>query len=74
MLETLRNALKVKEIRKRLLYTFMMLVVVRLGSQIPLPFVNGDTVKSITSQFSEGLSASSLLLQVVQWKICLFSH
>ena len=54
MLETLRNALKVKEIRKRLLYTFMMLVVVRLGSQIPLPFVNGDTVKSITSQFSEG--------------------
>ena len=45
MLETLRNALKVKEIRKRLLYTFMMLVVVRLGSQIPLPFVNGDTVK-----------------------------
>ena len=65
MLETLRNALKVKEIRKRLLYTFMMLVVVRLGSQIPLPFVNG---------LAKGLSASSLLLQVVQWKICLFSH
>lgn len=54
MLETLRNALKVKEIRKRILYTFLMLIVVRLGSQIPLPFVNADTVKSITSQFSEG--------------------
>ena len=52
MLETLRNALKVKEIRKRLLYTFMMLVVVRLGSQIPIPFVNGDAIKDIMSNFS----------------------
>lgn len=54
MLETLRNALKVKEIRNRLLYTLMMLVVVRLGCQVPIPFVNSDTVHSITSQFSEG--------------------
>ena len=42
MLETLRNALKVKEIRKRLLYTFMMLVVVRFGSELPIPGVKTD--------------------------------
>ena len=42
MLETLRNAFKIKDIRKKLFYTFMMLVVVRLGSQLPVPGVNRD--------------------------------
>lgn len=47
MLETLKKALKVKEIRKRLLYTFLMMVVVRLGCQIPIPFVNSETIAEI---------------------------
>lgn len=42
MLETLRNALKTKEIRSRILFTFFMLIVVRLGSQLPIPGVNSD--------------------------------
>ena len=42
MLKTLRNALKVEEIRKRLFFTFLMLIVVRIGSQLPLPGVNRD--------------------------------
>lgn len=42
MLETLRNAFRVKDIRKKLFFTFMMLVVVRLGSQLPVPGVNRD--------------------------------
>ncbi|MGN0306484.1 MAG: preprotein translocase subunit SecY [Lachnospiraceae bacterium] len=42
MLTTLKNALKIKEIRKKLLYTFGMLVVIRLGSQLPVPGVNRD--------------------------------
>lgn len=37
MLETLRNAFKVKELRKKIFYTLLMLVVVRLGSQLPVP-------------------------------------
>ena len=40
MLETLRNAFKLKDIRKKLFYTFMMLIVVRLGSQLPVPGVD----------------------------------
>ena len=40
MLQTLRNAFKVKDIRRRILYTFMMLVVVRIGSQLPVPGVD----------------------------------
>ncbi len=42
MLKTLRNALRVEEIRKRLLFTFLMLIVVRIGSQLPIPGVNRD--------------------------------
>ena len=35
MLETLRNAFKIKDIRKRIIFTFLMLVVIRIGSQLP---------------------------------------
>lgn len=42
MLTTLKNAFKVKEIRKRVLYTLAMLVVIRLASQLPVPGVNRD--------------------------------
>ena len=52
MLETLKKALKIKEIRKRLLYTFFMLIVVRLGCQIPIPFVNGEAISEIMSNFA----------------------
>ena len=40
MLRTLRDAFKIKDLRKKLLFTFLMLVVVRLGSQLPIPGVN----------------------------------
>lgn len=40
MWKTLRSAWKVPEIRKKLIYTFMMLVVIRFGSELPIPGVN----------------------------------
>ena len=40
MLQTLRNAFKIKDLRKKILYTLVMLVVVRIGSQLPVPGVN----------------------------------
>lgn len=46
MLKTLRNALKIKDIRSKLLYTFFMLVVVRIGCAIPVPGVNSALIKS----------------------------
>lgn len=42
MLTTLKNAFKVKEIRKRVLFTLGMLVVIRLASQLPVPGVDRD--------------------------------
>ncbi len=46
MLKTLRNAFSVKDIRDRILFTFLMLVVIRIGSQLPVPGVNGDVFRS----------------------------
>jgi preprotein translocase, secY subunit len=52
MLTTLRNAFKVKDIRKKLLFTFFMLVVIRLGSNIPIPGVKTDFFKNFFAQQS----------------------
>lgn len=40
MFKTLQNAFKIKEIRQKLTFTFLMIVVIRLGSQLPVPGVN----------------------------------
>jgi len=42
MLKTLKNAFKIKEIRSKILFTLAMLVVIRLGSQLPMPGINSE--------------------------------
>lgn len=44
MLETLRNAFKIKDIRNRIFFTFLMLIVIRIGCQIPIPGVNSELI------------------------------
>lgn len=46
MLTTVRRALHIEEIRKRLFYTFIMLIVVRLGSQLPTPGVDPTYIQN----------------------------
>ena len=40
MFKTFINAFKVKDVRRKIFYVLMMLVVIRLGSQMPVPGVN----------------------------------
>lgn len=42
MLTTLKNAFKVKEVRDRIIFTLLILMVVRLGAQLPIPGVSRD--------------------------------
>ncbi len=42
MLKTFRNALKIKDIRSKLLFTFVALIIVRLGSQLPVPRIDRE--------------------------------
>ena len=45
MFETVRNAFKIKDIRKRLFFTFLMLVVIRIGSELPIPGINHEVFR-----------------------------
>lgn len=69
MFKTLSNAFKVREIRMRLLYTFLMLIVIRIGSQLPLPGIDRAVLEAIRGtanatdgmQFIDALTGGSLL-------------
>ena len=57
MLETVRNAFKIKDIRNRIIFTFLMLIVIRIGSQLPIPGVDGKVFSEwFKNQTADGLS------------------
>ncbi len=47
MFETLRNAWKIEDLRKKILYTLMILVIFRIGSVIPAPYLDPSAVQSM---------------------------
>ena len=52
MLETFRRAFQIKDIRKKIGYTFLMLIVIRLGSQLPTAGVSSSYIKDFFAQNS----------------------
>lgn len=57
MFKTIKNALKTPDVRKRLLYTLLLIVVFRLGCFITIPGVNSVTLNEIMSSSTNGLSS-----------------
>ncbi|MEE3393022.1 MAG: preprotein translocase subunit SecY [Lachnospiraceae bacterium] len=45
MIEQIRNCFKIKDLRNRILYTLVALVVVRIGCQLPLPGVDSSFIQ-----------------------------
>ena len=52
MFKSLLNAFKVKELRKKLLFVFLMLVVIRFGSNLPIPGVNAQYFSELFNSMS----------------------
>ena len=50
MLKTVRRAFQIEDIRRRILYTFAMLIVVRLGSELPTPGVDPTFIQEFFQQ------------------------
>lgn len=50
MLETFRKAFHIKDIRKKIGYTFLMLIVIRIGSQLPTPGVDSNYIQQFFAQ------------------------
>ena len=54
MFKTFINAFKIKDIRKKLLYTLLMMVIIRIGSQIPIPGVDATQIQALMEQLLGG--------------------
>lgn len=52
MFEIFRNAWKVKDLRKKIIYTLLMLFLYRLGAYVPIAGVNVDYIAAKVSQYS----------------------
>jgi len=50
LLDTLRNLFKIPDLKRRLLFTLGMLVVVRLGSHLPLPGIDKESMANLFAQ------------------------
>ncbi len=54
MLTTLRNAWRVTELRKKILFTLLILLIYRLGNVVPVPFVHVDNMSAMFEQELSG--------------------
>ncbi len=54
MIKTFINAFKIKEVRSRILYTLMMLVIIRIGCQLPVPGVDRAKFAEWFESFGNG--------------------
>ena len=52
MFETIKNCFKVKEIRKKIFITLLLLLVFRIGCYIPVPGIDSDTFSQAISNYS----------------------
>ena len=57
MLQTLRNAWKIPELRKKIIFTLFILLIYRVGNVIPVPFID---VATLTNYYDSVLSSTIL--------------
>lgn len=56
MFKTIKNALKTPDVRKKILYTLLLIVIFRLGCFITIPGINTITLNEVMSSSANGLS------------------
>jgi preprotein translocase subunit SecY len=61
MFKTFVNALKIKDIRTKLLFTFICLIIIRIGSQLPVPGIDTEMFGAFLKQQLEGAGFLSML-------------
>ena len=52
MWQTIRNAWKIPELKKKILYTLLMLLIYRLGAAIPVVGVDSSVIASMVDQYT----------------------
>ena len=63
MIETIRNAWKIPELRKKIMFTIFVLLIFRLGSAVPVPYIDtnllGDYLANNSGTILSLMSAMS---------------
>ncbi len=57
MLNTIKNAWRIPDLRKKMLYTLFIIVVFRFGSVIPVPFLDASALSTLMDAASDGNAA-----------------
>ena len=50
MITTIRNAWKIPELRKKLMFTLLILFIYRIGNRIPVPYVDVEALRTFFDQ------------------------
>ncbi len=61
MLETLKNAWRVKELRNKIFFTIFIIAIFRIGSYIPVPYIDASALKAAESGVNEFFNYLSIL-------------
>lgn len=51
MFQTLKNAWKIADLRKKLLFTLLIVILYRLGASVPVPYINAELIENSASYF-----------------------
>ncbi len=54
MFETIRNAWKIADLRKKILFTALILLIFRIGSSIPVPFLDASVMQAWMASAGDG--------------------
>ena len=54
-IETIKNIFKIEELRKRLVYTFILILIYRFGCFVVLPGIDASSLANLQSSSQEGL-------------------
>ena len=57
MIQTIRNAWKVPELRMKMLYTVLIIIVFRIGSCIPVPYLDAGALATMVNAGESGIGA-----------------
>ena len=61
MLQTLKNAWKIVDLRKKILFTLLIIVIFRIGSHMPVPFIDVDALSSSATTGGDFFSYLNIL-------------
>ena len=60
MFATLKNAWKIDDLRRKILFTIMIILLYRLGAQIPVPYISASVIES-------GNAFSGSIFEYLNW-------